>query len=100
MGFFAGINSCGKTVIFALAVLKSATKSNFEVLISSFCDLMGKDPQTIITDQDKAFISCLKEMKEHNKIETSHVYDSWHFLRTLTSKVLVGQKGYESVNNV
>ena len=42
---------------------------------------MGKEPDTLITDQDKATISAFEEMK--GRIKTIHMYDSWHFLRTL-----------------
>ena len=52
--------------------------------------MMEKEPETLVTDQDKATIKAFEEMK--GDVKTLHMYDSWHFLRTL------GFKGIQSNN--
>ena len=86
IGFFAGQNNLCNTVIFAAAITSSARKVDYEVLIDTFVSLMGKPPQTIISDQDTALISCLESMRNEGKYNIGHLYDSWHFIKSLKFK--------------
>lgn len=63
--------------------MSSTKKPAYQILFSTFCDKMKKDPETFITDQDRTIISCLKEMRENMTIRSNHVFDLWHFLRSL-----------------
>lgn len=66
-----------------MAVMSSTKKPDYDILFSTFCDKMKSDPETFITDQDKATISSLKGMRESLKIKSNHVFDLWHFMRSL-----------------
>ena len=40
-------------------------------------------PETIVSDQDKAFASAISELKSEGILKSEHLLDRWHFLRTL-----------------
>lgn len=63
--------------------MSSTKKPTYDVLFSTFCDKMGRDPDTFVTDQDSSIISSLKDLVSNMKIKSNHVYDLWHFMRNL-----------------
>ena len=83
IGFFAGQNSHCNTIIFAVAITSSTKKADYQILIDTFVNLMGSPPETLVSDQDVALISCLETMKNEGKYSISHLYDSWHYLKSL-----------------
>ncbi|XP_058075804.1 protein FAR1-RELATED SEQUENCE 5-like [Magnolia sinica] len=58
---FIGVNHHRQTVIFGAALLYDETIDSFRWLFRTFCDAMcRKEPQTILTDQDKAMSNAIK----------------------------------------
>ncbi|XP_058076319.1 protein FAR1-RELATED SEQUENCE 5-like [Magnolia sinica] len=58
---FIGVNHHRQTVIFGAALLYDETIDSFKWLFRTFCDAMcKKEPQTILTDQDKAMSNAIK----------------------------------------
>ncbi|XP_051230127.2 protein FAR1-RELATED SEQUENCE 5-like [Lolium perenne] len=56
-----GVNNHGSTVLFAVALLKDQTTDTFIWVLETFVQAMGgKEPKTIITDQDKAMKKAIK----------------------------------------
>lgn len=44
---------------------------------------MGKQPETIITDQDSAIQCALSELKQEQFIKSEHYFDLFHYLKAL-----------------
>ena len=87
LGFFTGVNNYNKVVIFACVVSCKTTKNDILEILEDFIQHMkGKEPMTLITDQDSATIAAISEMDIINEIKINHLYDSWHFLRSLKLK--------------
>ena len=86
IGFFAGINNLGNTVIFGAAITSSAKKGDYEILLNSFITLMGRSPETIVSDQDTALIACLEDWNSTERKKIKHLFDSWHYLKSLKVK--------------
>ncbi|KAM0921860.1 hypothetical protein ACQ4PT_006561 [Festuca glaucescens] len=56
-----GVNNHGSTVLFAVALLKDQKIDTFIWVLETFVQAMGgKEPKTIITDQDKAMKKAIK----------------------------------------
>ncbi|GKD79711.1 FAR1-related sequence 11-like protein isoform X2 [Tanacetum coccineum] len=51
-GIFVGIDNHGRTILLGCALLRNETTKAFRWLFKNFSLLMGKPPQTILTDQD------------------------------------------------
>lgn len=87
LGFFTGVNNYNKVVIFACVIACKTKKEDIQEIIEDFIMLMGgKEPKTLITDQDSATIAAIGEMEKVNEIKINHLYDSWHFIRSLKLK--------------
>ena len=43
-------------------------------------------PETLVSDQDMALITCMEEMNESGGFQINHLYDSWHYLKSLKVK--------------
>ena len=67
--------------------MNSETKADFVSLFASFFDIMNSEPQTIITDQQMAIIGALKELKEKEMWEGTHLLDTFHILKNLRKKL-------------
>uniref|UniRef100_A0A8I7B407 SWIM-type domain-containing protein n=1 Tax=Hordeum vulgare subsp. vulgare TaxID=112509 RepID=A0A8I7B407_HORVV len=60
---FVGISPHGKTYLFACALIVNETANTFKWLFQQFLAAMGgKAPKSIITDQDKAMESAIKDV--------------------------------------
>lgn len=64
LGFFAGLNNHNKTVIFGFVITCRTKSSDMSIIFNDFIDHMGgREPDTIVTDQDTATIASLKDLK-------------------------------------
>jgi hypothetical protein len=48
-----------------------------------FFNMMGGEPDTLITDQEKTMIATIQDMKNEGETMLSHMHDSWHFMKSL-----------------
>ena len=47
----------------------------------------GIAPKTVLTDQDSATIAAINDLNKYNDhMNIKHMYDSWHFLKSLKLK--------------
>ena len=46
----------------------------------------GTAPKTVLTDQDSATIAAIIDLNKYNGMNIKHMYDSWHFLKSLKLK--------------
>lgn len=82
-----GVNNHGKTILFGAALLKGQTKDTFKWLLESFKAAMdGKEPDCIITDQDKAMWNAIRDIFPN----VVHRFCYWHIMKNLREK----QKSY------
>ena len=88
LGFFTGVNNYNKVVIFACVITCKIKKDDIASIIMDFIQHMGgKEPKTIITDQDSTIIAAINDLNRYNDdLNIHHMYDSWHFLRSLKLK--------------
>ena len=78
-----GVNNHGSTVLFAVALLKDETISSFKWVLKTFVEAMGgKEPQTIITDQDKAMKRAIQEILTN----TTHRNCYYHIVTKMSQK--------------
>lgn len=63
LGLFLGKNNHNKTIPFGICLLNSETKDDFKKVFMNFFDIVGGEPQAIITDQQIAIIGALEELK-------------------------------------
>ena len=58
---------------------------------------MGGQPETLVTDQDTATIACIKDMRMKDETEMDHMYDSWHYLKSLKLKGYYRKKAHQAI---
>ena len=78
-----GVNNHGSTVLFAVALLKDQKIDTFIWVLETFVQAMGgKEPKTIITDQDKA----MKRAIEIVLKSTTHRNCFFHIVTKMSQK--------------
>ncbi|XP_071683412.1 protein FAR1-RELATED SEQUENCE 5-like [Lolium perenne] len=78
-----GVNNHGSTVLFAVALLKDQTTDTFIWVLETFVQAMGgKEPKTIITDQDKAMKKAIKTVLK----STTHRNCYYHIVTKMSQK--------------
>ena len=78
-----GVNNHGATVLFGVALLKDEKIGSFKWVLETFVEAMGgKEPQTIITDQDKAMKRAIKEVLPN----TTHRNCYYHIVTKMSQK--------------
>jgi len=90
-----GMDGFGRTVVFALALLKDETCESFEWLFESILLAVPVAPKIIFTDEDLA----MKKAIEKVFPDAKHRLCAWHLERNLKKKVLaiLGAKVYEEM---
>ncbi|GKC12728.1 FAR1-related sequence 11-like protein [Tanacetum coccineum] len=73
-GIFVGIDNHGRTILLGCALLRNETTKAFRWLFKNFSLLMGKPPQTILTDQDP----WMSEAIAQEMPTTKHAFCIWH----------------------
>ena len=75
-----GVDNHGSTVLFGVGLLKDEKIGSFKWLLSTFVEAMGgKEPKYIITDQDQAMKTAIKEALPR----TRHRFCWWHIRKNL-----------------
>ena len=75
-----GVDNHGSTVLFGLGLLKDEKIGSFKWLLSTFVEAMGgKEPKYIITDQDQAMKTAIKEALPR----TRHRFCWWHIRKNM-----------------
>ena len=59
LGLFLGKNNHNNPIPFGICLMNSEKKEDFVQVFRSFFDIMGRKPQSIITDQQLAIIAAL-----------------------------------------
>ncbi|KAK1650293.1 hypothetical protein QYE76_068098 [Lolium multiflorum] len=78
-----GVNNHGSTVLFAVALLKDQKTDTFIWVLETFVQAMGgKEPKTIITDQDKAMKKAIKTVLK----TTTHRNCYFHIVTKMSQK--------------
>jgi hypothetical protein len=78
-----GVNNHGSTVLFAVALLKDQTTETFIWVLETFVQAMGgKEPKTIITDQDKAMKKAIQTVLK----STTHRNCYYHIVTKMSQK--------------
>ena len=88
LGLFLGKNNHNKTIPFGVCLINSETKEDFKRLFMNFFDIVGGEPQAIITDQQIAIIGALEELKTERVWGGSHILDTFHILKNLRKRKL------------
>ena len=81
VGLFANYNYFKKIVIFGIVITNSQTSFAYSYILQSFFDIMGSQPETIITDEEKSLFYALKELKDKGIFKGTHLFDMFHILR-------------------
>ncbi|XP_058071011.1 protein FAR1-RELATED SEQUENCE 5-like [Magnolia sinica] len=93
---FIGVNHHKQTVIFGVALLYDETIESFKSLFQTFLSAMsGKQPMTILTDQDAAMANAIASVMS----ETYHRLCIWHIYQNAAkhlSNVFNGSKSFGS----
>nr|AAR87282.1 hypothetical protein [Oryza sativa Japonica Group] len=75
-GLIVGVNNHKKTIVFGASLLYDETAESFAWLFKTFLNVMsGKQPQTILTDEDAAMAKAIKLVltKAHHRICVWHM---------------------------
>ena len=75
--------------------MNSETKEDFYSAFANFFDIMGSQPQTIMTDQQLAIIGALKDLKDREEWSGAHLLDTFHILKNLRKKTTKNKKLFE-----
>ena len=58
----------------------------------------GIAPKTVLTDQDSATIAAIIDLNKYNDhMNIKHMYDSWHFLKSLKLKGANKSKAHRAI---
>jgi hypothetical protein len=88
LGVFTGISSSKKIVPFGLVICNEETADRYYSIFKTFGQIMGKMPNVIITDEDKATMSALKTLKEERDFNGHHLLDCFHILRNVRKRLV------------
>lgn len=83
-GPFTGVDNHHSCVTFASCLIAKEDIPSFEWVFTTFLKAMdGKEPTSLITDQDPA----MKVAIENVFKESKHRYCMWHIMRKMTDKL-------------
>ncbi len=77
---FASKNESLRIVIFGFVVTNNQSSEVYKWLFKSFMEIMGKHPQTIITDEEVAIGKAIRELKDERFYHGHHLLDTFHVL--------------------
>ncbi|XP_071704523.1 protein FAR1-RELATED SEQUENCE 2-like [Rutidosis leptorrhynchoides] len=80
---FTGIDNHRRCVTVAAAMIRDETAENYKWLLNCFMKTFGKEPNMIVTDQDKSMAIAIKEVFKTAK----HRLCMWHIMRKVSSKI-------------
>ncbi|XP_071699232.1 protein FAR1-RELATED SEQUENCE 5-like [Rutidosis leptorrhynchoides] len=80
---FTGIDNHRRCVTVAAAMIKDETAESYKWLLNCFMKTFGKEPNMIVTDQDKSMAIAIKEVFKTAK----HRLCMWHIMRKVPSKI-------------
>ncbi|XP_068665524.1 protein FAR1-RELATED SEQUENCE 5-like [Aristolochia californica] len=82
---FVGVNHHGQSVLFGCALLSSETKTSFVWVLRSWLAAMsGRQPVSIVTDEDKALKAAVAEVLP----QVNHRFCIWHIQRKLLQNLV------------
>ncbi|XP_071708510.1 protein FAR-RED IMPAIRED RESPONSE 1-like [Rutidosis leptorrhynchoides] len=80
---FTGIDNHRRCVTVAAAMIRDETAESYKWLLNCFMKTFGKEPNMIVTDQDKSMAIAIKEVFKTAK----HRLCMWHIMRKVPSKI-------------
>lgn len=75
-----GTNNKNKTVVFTAFMTQDIQKKSLKKIIKTFLQMMGKQPESLVTDCDAETILEVQELREEGLLECSHFYDVCRYL--------------------
>ncbi|XP_071706787.1 protein FAR1-RELATED SEQUENCE 5-like [Rutidosis leptorrhynchoides] len=80
---FTGIDNHRRCVTVVVAMIRDETAESYKWLFNCFMKTFGKEPNMIVTDQDKSMAIAIKEVFKTAK----HRLCMWHIMRKVPSKI-------------
>lgn len=88
VGFFVGQDENTRITLFAMCTIATETTDNFKRLFAFFFECMGgRVPQTILTDDQRAMVSALEDLKAQQGYQYSHLLDWFHKMEGLKRRI-------------
>jgi hypothetical protein len=84
---FIGLNSARNIIPFGYCLILDETKENFSKVFRSFFEIMGKAPNTIITDESAAIKSSINELRNARDFIGEHFFDNFHILKNIKKRL-------------
>ena len=81
MGVFGGTSESQRIAVYGLVITNNQSVEIYKYLFKQFMDIMGRQPHTIITDEEKSIYYALKELKEEGGFHGYHLFDTFHILK-------------------
>jgi hypothetical protein len=67
--------------------MNSESESAFSELFLSFFEMMGREPDTILSDEQISIKSSLSKLQENGSWSGTHLLDKFHILKNIKKKV-------------
>lgn len=60
--------------------------ANTSMILRNFFDIMGKEPETIISDRGKGIIEGIKSLLREDGYHGHHLFDSFHLMKGIRTQ--------------
>ena len=86
LGLFLGKNNHNKAICYCISLINIENKDTFMGVFKSFFEMMNGEPSAIITDEQAAIESALRQLKEDGVYNGEHLLDTFHIIRNILKK--------------
>ena len=88
LGLISGFDRSNHPIIFAVLLMARYTEDSYRMIFETFFKEFGKQPSSIVSDQEKGIGSAIQKMKEMKNFQGYHFYDSFHVIRNARHKII------------
>ena len=82
-GIISGLDSARRILIYAIAFCYSESIDSIRVILENFFDVMGRQPETILSDQGLGIIGAIEQLQSQGAFRGTHLFDAYHIMANL-----------------
>ena len=82
-GIISGLDGARRILIYGLAFCYSESISSIETILDNFFEIMGTQPETILSDQGLGIIGAIESLKRKDIFKGTHLFDACHIMSNL-----------------
>jgi hypothetical protein len=81
VGVFAGTSESRRILVYGLVVTNNQSEELYRFLFTEWLAIMGKGPETIVTDEEQSLFYALRNLKKQGLWKGQHLFDWFHILK-------------------